>query len=152
MSGEKELDQEQVIETTVESELGAPDLSNFIDDASEPDISFVSDNPNKAKVGLKPSFMVKKFMPPIFGIVAKAKGSHWLLSQDELDEFTEAIDECIDYYYPDLESLPPWLALAASGGMILAPRIMIDSMSDEQKEQVKKAMSEVETDVNNATE
>jgi hypothetical protein len=138
-------DVELKIDIMPETTLGAPDLSQFIDD-DEGDIVLdeKSQAVAKAQKGLKPSFALKKFMPPLFGMIANAKGEHWLLEKEEVDEFADAFDECMAYYYPDMEGLPPWLLLALSGGMIIGPRVMFDGLTPEQKVHVKKAMIEAD--------
>ena len=135
-----EKDQEQ---TTVELELGTPDLSAFVDD-DEPELSMsdVTGGNKNAKPSIKPSFAIKKMMPPIFGMIANARGEHWNLEEAEVDDFAQAFDDCMAHYYPEMTELPPWAALALSGGMILAPRMMFDGLSDEQKAEIRKAMKE----------
>jgi len=122
-------------------ELGEPDLSSFIDDEpQEITLADVDGEIPKAKKGLKPSFAVKKFMPMAFAVMAKAKGEHWLLANEETEDFAEAVDECMEHYFPDNNTLPPWAMLAISGFSIAVPRIMVDFMSDDEKAELKKQM------------
>lgn len=122
--------------------LGEPDLSSFIDD-DEIEITSkdVSTNSAKAQKMLKPSFMIEKLMPMLFSVVARVKGDRWNLEAEEVELFAEAVDECVDHYYPDMGTLPPWAMLAFSSGMIVLPRLMMDGMSDDQK---KMASQELE--------
>jgi len=139
--------EELVITQQEESELqlGEPDLSQFIsDDEAEITASDVMTTNAKAKKVLKPSYAVKKLMPTLFAVIARVKGKHWLLEEEEVDDFAEAIDECIEHYYPELDGLPPWAMLAFSAGMIVVPRLMIDGMSDEEKEVLQQVQAEEE--------
>jgi len=136
---------ELVEEKEPESTLGTPDLSQFVDDdEGEIVLDEKSQAVAKAQKGLKPSFALQKFMPPLFGMIANARGEHWMLEKEEVDEFADAFDECMAYYYPDMEGLPPWLLLALSGGLIIGPRIMFDGLTPEQQAQVKKSMLEAD--------
>lgn len=152
MSDEIEITDIDVVESKSEqavtddsNDLGAPDFSSLIDDDLEiTEADFSQDKVAKAKKGLKPSFAVKKLMPTLFAVIARVKGPHWALDDEEVEEFSDSLDECLDYYYPELDGLPPWLLLAVSGGSIMLPRLIIDGFSDDEKA----ALEEVEKEVN----
>lgn len=144
----------EIIETNLPTEpevkapeinLGEPDLSKFIDE-DEPEITAGDVMPSnaKAKKVLKPSYAIKKLMPTLFSVIARVKGDHWLLEEEEVDDFAEAFDDCIEHYYPDMNGLPPWAMLAFSSGMIVLPRLMIDGMSDKEKEVLQQVQAEEE--------
>jgi len=121
--------------------LGEPDFSSIYDDdeleITENDI----DSKPKAKKGLKASHAINKFMPMVFSVIAKRKGQHWLLDAEEVEEFADAVDDCMEHYYPDAPELPPWAMLAFAGGSIIVPRLMLDDLSDEEKKEVEKLVN-----------
>lgn len=122
-------------------DLGTPDFSSILDD-DEPEITsgdLVESEP-KAKKGLKPSFVIRKFMPMCFAMIAKRKGEHWMLEDEEVDEFADSFDECIEHYYPELDGLPPWAMLATSTFCIFAPRLMMNELSPEEKQMLEKEL------------
>jgi hypothetical protein len=125
------------------SGLGSPDFGALIDDDLEiTSDDFSQDKPSKAKKGLKPSFAVKKLMPMLFGVIARVKGEHWLLEDEEVEEFSESLDECLEHYYPDMADLPPWAALAVSGSFIMLPRLMISGMSEDERKALEQMQKE----------
>ena len=128
---------EQPINESTALDLGTPDFGALMEDddaeITSEDLGIVSP---KASKGLKPSYAVRKFMPMIFTVIAKRRGEHWLLDDEEVEELADAVDECMNHYYPDAPNLPPWAMLVFAGGSIALPRIMMDDLSDDEKELV----------------
>ena len=122
--------------------LGVPDFSSIMDDdEAEITNTDLANNEPKAKKGLKASYAIKKLMPMAFGVVARVKGEHWLLDDAEVDEFAEAVDDCMEHYFPDVGGLPPWAMLAFVSGSIVLPRLMMDSMSEEDAAEIQAQLS-----------
>ncbi len=135
-----DLTNETVTETDeplINVDLGAPDFGSLMDD-DEAEITSEDLGGGRAKAskGLKPSYAIRKFMPMIFTVIAKRRGEHWLLDEEEVDELADAVDECMEHYYPDAPNLPPWAMLVFSAGSIALPRIMMDDLTDEEKQLV----------------
>jgi len=130
-------------EQTVNDTLGIPDFSDLIDDDEvEITSSDISEPKAKAQSGLKPSYAIRKFMPMVFAVIAKRRGEHWMLDEEEVDEMAVAVDECMEHYYPDAPDLPPWAMLVFAGGSIMLPRIMMDDLSDDEKKLVHATVNE----------
>jgi len=140
---------EQLINELVVDSLGTPDFGSLMeDDETEITIEDLGGNKAKASKGLKPSYAIRKFMPMIFTVIAKRRGEHWLLEDEEVEELADAVDECMDHYYPDAPNLPPWAMLVFAGGSIALPRIMMDDLSDEDKQLVNEHVNSQLSDNN----
>ncbi|PHR87960.1 MAG: hypothetical protein COA78_36820 [Blastopirellula sp.] len=134
-------------EQTVNDNLGVPDFYDLMeDDDAEITSDDVGGSSAKAQKGLKPSYAIRKFMPMIFTVIAKRRGEHWLLDEEEVDELAEAVDDCMEHYYPDAPNLPPWAMLVFAGGSIALPRIMMDDLTDDEKKLVGECVNAQLTD------
>lgn len=68
-----------------------------------------------------------------FQIVAVRRGAHWALSDDEARNLGEATGAVVDKYV-SLEMIGPELTLLVVAGMVVAPRMALDSVEDEKQE------------------
>jgi len=134
-------------EQLVNDTLGTPDFGALME---EDDIEITSGDVGvssaKAQKGLKPSYAIKKFMPMVFAVIAKRRGEHWILDEEEVEELADAVDDCMEHYYPDMPNLPPWAMLFIASGSIVLPRIMMDDLSDDEKKLVNEQVTEQLTD------
>ena len=134
---------EMQAELTGTLDLGSPDFSDLInDDSAEITADDLGASDAKAQTGLKASYAIKKFMPMVFTIIAKRRGEHWILDNEEVEELATATDECIEHYYPGMPHLPPWAMLVMASGSIIIPRIILDDFSDDEKKLVNEQLTD----------
>lgn len=68
-----------------------------------------------------------------FDLVAKRRGEHWKLAEEEAQSLGVATDRVLQKYLPDIQTGPE-VALALTGAAILLPRIALDKAAQAEAE------------------
>lgn len=112
----------------INSDLGKPELPPL--DGEWEQVAQGGEAPQQQSAGMADSFAI--LAQTLFAFIATRKGEHWNLSEIESKNFGEAADK-VAALYMDGQQLSPWVGLIMVGGMMIAPRVMIDSAIEKQK-------------------
>jgi len=110
-------------------------------DQLQPDfVPGTDDKPKQAPKNAQSIAMVTMVLGGVFEVLAVRLGDHWRLDPKEAKAIAEPAVAVLDKYLPDFESGPE-LALVASVGMVVMPRVLKQKQLAQQDEEIREVVN-----------